>query len=1382
MIIAASDEASRGARDGHYVERERLKIRRTWLPLIAGLLAASAAQAQTDVLVSHYDDARTSANLSETTLTTANVNSASFGKVYALPVDGMVFAQPLFKSNLNIPGLGTFNTLFVATEHSSIYAIDADTATPLWHRSFINPAAGLTTRTTVPSLEDITPEVSITATPVIDAASGTMYVVAETQQSGAAPFYWLHALDITTGADKVPPVIIQASIGTGAIPLRIDAQTSQQRAGLVLANGVIYIGFGSSGDSYPWIGWLVGYDAITLARVAVFCTSTSGSEGAGVWSSGEPPPVDGSGNLFVSTGNGYFSPTGGAWANSILKLSTAGGLAVADSFTPFNQSALGTADLDLASAGMTLLPDSVGTVAHPHLMVTSGKDGEIYVLDRDNMGQYQSSYTTPNSQIVQWLPYGASSGIPALGVQPVTVTNATLPYRSNSYHSPAYWNNRVYFCGLADSCKLFSVSGGQLSLLPTSKTVATFPYAGAQPTISAASSAASTAILWAVQCTPDCKAGSTATVLHAYDATNLGTELYNSSQAAGGRDTGAAPVKFPKPTVANGRVFVPTTTEVDVYGLLASNPPRLAQPSFAPAAGTYASGQTVTISGPAGATIYYTLDGSVPTLGSSQYTAPLVVAASTTIKAMAVHSGSLTSAVASGAFTISSATQISYVQSNYATPQTTQTTVPVKYSTAQLQGDLNVVVVGWNDATVAVSAVTDTSGNTYVRAVGPTVISGTATQSIYYASNIAAAAAGANTVTVLFNAAAAAADVRILEYSGIATSSPLDASVGAINSSGTIVSSGAATTTNANDLIIGADLTTGDTTAPGPGFTARMITVPDADIVEDMNVSSAGSYSATAVLSSAAPTIMQMVAFKAAATDVGNLPSAPTNLVATATGAAGVSLSWGAASESGGTIAQYLIERCAGSSCTNFAQVNTATGLSFNDAGLTGSTSYRYRVRAKDASAHTGPYSNIAAATTLTPIPTAPTNLAATASGATQVNLSWGAASEVGGAVTGYLVERCQGTGCSNFTQVGSVSAVSYSDSGLSSATSYSYRVRATDAAANPGPYSNTASATTATASPTAPTALAVTTVSTTQLNLAWAAASESGGSIAGYFIERCQGAGCSSFVQVAGPVSGLTYSDTGLSGTTSYSYRVRARDGAGTNGPYSSVATGVTASAVPTAPTSLAATASGSAQIGLAWGAASEAGGTISQYLIERCQGAGCSSFAQVGVSSTLGFADTGLAGSMAYSYRVRAKDSLAVLGPYSNVSSATTGAAAISAPASPSATAAGASQIMVKWRAATESGGTISQYRIERCRGAGCTNFAQVGTAAGLSFADTSLAALTTYRYRIRAADAAGNVGSYSLVVQATTTSARHWWDVPVRPGQWTPFRFMPPLSPLR
>ncbi len=1352
-----------------------MKIRRTWLPLIAGLLAAPFAQAQTDVLVSHYDDARTSANLSEPTLTTATVNSAGFGKVYAFPVDGMLFAQPLVKANLAIPGKGTFNVVFIASQHSSVYAIDADSATPIWRRSFTNPAAGLTTRTTVAGQEDILPEVSITSTPVIDPATGTMYLVAETQQNGAAPYYWLHAIDITTGADKVAPTIIQASIGAGAIPLRIDAATSQQRPGLVLSNGVVYVGFGSSGDSYPWVGWLVGYDANTLARVAVFCTSTSGSQGSGVWSSGEPPPVDAAGNLFVSTGNGYFSPPG-AWGDSVLKLGTSGGLSVLDYFTPFNQAALGGADLDLASAGMTLLPDAAGSSAHPHLLVTSGKDGELYLLDRDNLGQYQSSYTTPNSQIVQWFPN-------AIGVSVVNVTNPSLNYVSNSYHSPAYWNNRLYFCGVADSCKLFTMSNGLLNtsagaLTPASKTPTGYPYPGGQPMISAASSSATSAVLWAVER----RTSNNTSVLHAYDATNLATELYNSAQAAGSRDAAAAPVKMPMATVANGKVFVPTVSELDVYGLLASTPARLAQPTFTPAPGTYSAGQTVTLNAAAGAAIYYTLDGSPPTLASSLYSGPISVGASTTISAMAVQAGALTSTVASGNYTISSTTQIAYVQSNYAAPQSAQSSVGVKFTAAQLAGDLNVVVVGWNDATVAVSGVTDTNGNTYTRAVGPTVISGTATQSIYYAANIVAAGAGTNTVTVAFNGGATAPDIRILEYSGIATSGAYDSSAAATSSSGTTVSSGAATTTHARDLIIGADLTTGTTAGAGAGFTARMITVPDADIVEDMTVASAGSYTATALLNSASPTIMQMVAFKAAGTDAGNLPTAPSNLTASAGGVTGINLTWGAATEVGGTISQYLVERCAGASCTGFVQVAITTALSFGDSGLSGATSYRYRVRAQDATAQSGPYSNIAAATTATPTPTAPTNLAATASGATQVNLSWGAASEAGGAVTGYLIERCQGAGCSSFAQVGTATALTYSDTGLSNATSYTYRVRARDAAATTGPYSNTATATTATASPSAPGSLTITPAGTTQLNLAWAAATESGGSIAGYLIERCQGAGCSTFVQVAGPVSGLTYSDTGLANTTSYSYRVRARDAAGTMGPYSNIASATTAASAPSAPAGLGATANGSTQIGLAWGAATEAGGTISQYLIERCQGAGCGAFTQVGVSATPGFTDTGLTGSTSYSYRVRAQDALAVLGPYSNVSTATTAAPTISAPAAPFAAAAGSSQITVKWKAATETGGTVSQYRIERCAGAGCTGYSQVATTSGLSFTDTALTPLTTYRYRLRAADSAGNVGPYSVIVQATTASSRFWWNVPARPGIWTPFRPIGPITPLR
>src|SRR5215467_15959470 len=221
-------------------------------------LSASWAYAQTDVLVSRNDGGRTGQNLSETALNTQNVASATFGKIYSYPLDGLTYAQPLVKSRLAIPGKGTFNVVFLATEHASVYALDADTATPIWKRSFINPAAGLTTRPANSSLEDLIPEVGITSTPVIDPVSGTLYVVAETIQTGQIAYYWLHALDITTGADKVAPVQIQASVGSGATPLHIDAATSEPRTGLVLSNGVVYVALASNGDNLPWVGWLGG--------------------------------------------------------------------------------------------------------------------------------------------------------------------------------------------------------------------------------------------------------------------------------------------------------------------------------------------------------------------------------------------------------------------------------------------------------------------------------------------------------------------------------------------------------------------------------------------------------------------------------------------------------------------------------------------------------------------------------------------------------------------------------------------------------------------------------------------------------------------------------------------------------------------------------------------------------------------------------------------------------------------------------------------------------------------------------------------------------------------------------------------------------------------
>lgn len=428
------------------------------------------------------------------------------------------------------------------------------------------------------------------------------------------------------------------------------------------------------------------------------------------------------------------------------------------------------------------------------------------------------------------------------------------------------------------------------------------------------------------------------------------------------------------------------------------------------------------------------------------------------------------------------------------------------------------------------------------------------------ARQFVAAAANANTVTVKFNGSANFADIRIAEYGGIDQVNPLDVSAG-VQGNGATASSGTITTTNANDLLVGADIVQTGTSGAGSGYTTRIITNPDSDILEDTIVSTIGSYSATAPVSPSAPWIMQMVAFKAA----GSVPTptAPSNLAATAAGPVQINLSWTAATEIGGSIANYLIERCSGASCSSFAQVGTSTGTTYNDTGLIGSTNYSYRVRARDAANVTGPYSNTATATTAAPTFTAPSNLAATAAGPVQINLSWTAATESGGTITNYLIERCSGA-CSSFTQVGTSATTTFSNTGLLGSTAYTYRVRATDGTNFSG-YSSSASATTAAPTFTAPSNLTATAASNTQINLSWTAATESGGTITNYLIERCQGAGCSNFTQVATSAT-TTSNDTGLLAGTTYSYRVRATDAASNLGPYSNVASAATTAAPPPA------------------------------------------------------------------------------------------------------------------------------------------------------------------------------------------------------------------------
>jgi hypothetical protein len=397
---------------------------------------------------------------------------------------------------------------------------------------------------------DLTPEIGITGTPVIDVAGGTLYVVAKTKEAATSdnPQYVqrLHALDITTGAEKFGgPVVISASVagsgdgndGHGNVPFY--PLTQNQRPALLLSNGNVIVGFASHGDVPPYHGWVLGYDATSLLQTFVFNTTSNGRDG-GVWQSGCGPAVDTAGNIYVISGNGTFDTSGNPLqlGDSFIKLAPTGGLL--DYFTPYDEATLDAGDLDLGSGGSLLLPDQPS--AHPHLMVSAGKEGTIYLVDRDNMGHFQQG---SDSQIVQVLVHAlpGNSG------------------NSGNYSAPAFWQGRVYFGAVFDAIKAFVLTGGLLSTTFDSQTGNAFNFSGGFPGIS--SNGANDGILWAIENTGSGVPG----VLHAYDATNLLNELYNSNQAST-RDVLDAAVKFSVATVANGRVYVGTASTLTVFGLL----------------------------------------------------------------------------------------------------------------------------------------------------------------------------------------------------------------------------------------------------------------------------------------------------------------------------------------------------------------------------------------------------------------------------------------------------------------------------------------------------------------------------------------------------------------------------------------------------------------------------------------------------------------------------------------------------------------------------------------------------------------------------------------------------------------------------------------------
>ena len=538
------------------------------LTLAVGCLNPAAAQSFAGVLTQHNDNARTGQNLQETILTTENVNSKTFGKVFSYSVDGQVYGQPLYVPNVSIPGQGTHNVVYVVTQNDSLYAFDADglNPAPLWQVSFIDPSKGLLP---VPCGTDgktdiscgVYPIYGINSTPVISMNTRTMYLVTRTASNGQY-YQTLHALNIATGGEKFGgPVNISGSVpGTGAgsvngiVPFNPLADV--QRAGLLLANSRIYIGWAGSQH-----GWIMAYGATSLKQLAIFNTTPNAQFG-GVWASGNGIAADESGDIYAAVGDALFdaNTSGPDYGDSLLKLSP--GLIVLDYFTPNDQACRKLNDKDLGSAGPILLPTQDGKVANELLI--AGKGGSpcdsdpvaarLYLLNRNDLGKYNATQDQDVEEVI-----GAPTGY---------------------WSSPAYWAGpsatNLYSggvtkeAGVGDHLKMFSVTDGLLSTTAAAQTATVFPV-GTTPSIS--SNGTSEGIVWAVerQDALGIQPGDKPAILYAYDATNLATTLYNSnSQLNFGvpRDRGGCANKFAVPTIANGRVYVGTQNELDVFGLL----------------------------------------------------------------------------------------------------------------------------------------------------------------------------------------------------------------------------------------------------------------------------------------------------------------------------------------------------------------------------------------------------------------------------------------------------------------------------------------------------------------------------------------------------------------------------------------------------------------------------------------------------------------------------------------------------------------------------------------------------------------------------------------------------------------------------------------------
>jgi len=514
---------------------------RSLLPI---LLLTASLYAQ-DVLTYHNNNARTGVANKETILTPSNVNSTNFGKLFVLPADGLVDAQPLYISNLTVNG-AAHNVVIVATEHGTVYAYDADTGASLWHITTLKSGESTSDAR---GCDQVVPEIGITSTPVIvrpKTGNPVIYVVAMSKDSSSNYHQRLHALDATTGAElHGGPVDISAKYpGTGDNSsggyVLFDPGQYKERAGLLVIGNTIYLAWASHCDIRPYTGWIMGYNINTLAQTTVLNVTPNGNEGA-IWGSGAGMAADGNGNIFALIANGVFDttlnsngfPQSGDYGNAFMHITTKGGLAVNDYFEMDNESSENNGDVDLGSGGTVIVSTKDSTSKVWTLAVGAGKDGNLYVVDRTNLGKFNSS----SNNVYQELPNALSGGI---------------------WSMPAAYNGYIYYGPVGNHILAFQFKNAKLLTSPVAKTATSFAYPGATPSIS--SNAGTNGILWAAE-------NVNPAVLHAYNARTL-VEIYNTNQAANGRDQFGNGNKYITPTIANGKVYVGTTNGVGVFGLL----------------------------------------------------------------------------------------------------------------------------------------------------------------------------------------------------------------------------------------------------------------------------------------------------------------------------------------------------------------------------------------------------------------------------------------------------------------------------------------------------------------------------------------------------------------------------------------------------------------------------------------------------------------------------------------------------------------------------------------------------------------------------------------------------------------------------------------------